>query len=426
MLSFFAACLVNVLPRICRNYLNIICLLLACTLGSNPLYAADDVRFSGFASIGAGKLNRNDDMTFMDYDSDWSFRSDTILGLQALVNISQRWSATAQVVSRGFTFDKKSDFEPTLEWLFAKYQWTPETSTRIGRMRTPLYLYSDTLEIGYSYPWTRPPVDTYTFLLSALSDFNGIDVSTNFDLGSAYVDFRAFAGAKKGKYLEFDLEFSKIVGTNFKFHWDDISIRYGVTVAETTASSKVLEPLIAGYEFASILDPIFSEIAEAHVTESAWFQYHGLGIQWDLDSWTLIAEQYLVNGPEEGFANDAVGWYFSLSKQMGNYVPYAVVGYYKNYFNGQVKQLVQDSESIVAPGIIPLLDTLREIDLEVTDAYNERGESYTLGVRYDFHANADIKFELQFLESTALLLGDDLDSPDEETLITSIVLDVVF
>ncbi|MCG8671330.1 MAG: hypothetical protein MI867_18130 [Pseudomonadales bacterium] len=426
MLSFFAACLVKLPLRSCRISLQTVYLLIVYAFGSTTLYAANDVHFSGFASIGAGKLDRKDDMRFMDYDSDWSFRSDTILGVQALVNVSQRWSATAQVVSRGFTFDKKSDFEPTLEWLFAKYQWTPETSTRIGRMRTPLYLYSDTLEIGYSYPWSRPPVDTYTFLLSAISDFNGLDVSTSFDLGSTYVDFRAFAGAKKGKYLEFDLEFKKIIGTNFKFHWDNLSIRYGVTVAETDASSKSLEPLTEGYEFASILDPIFTEIAEAHITESAWFQYHGLGLQWDLDSWTLIAEQYLVNGPEEGFANDAIGWYFSISRQMGHFVPYAVVGYYKNYFNGQVKQLVQDSESVVAPGIIPLLDTLREVDLEVIDRYNERGESYTLGIRYDFHTNADIKFELQFLESTALLLGDELDSPDEETLVTSIVLDLVF
>lgn len=393
---------------------------------TSRLYAFDNIHFSGFASVGAGKIDRNDDVTFMDYDGDWSFRSDTMLGLQADIQVSNRWSATLQALSRGFTFDDTSDFEPTLEWLFAKYQWTAETSIRLGRLRTPLYLYSDTLEIGYSYPWARPPVDTYAFVLTPLNTFDGADISTSFDFGSFYLDMSFFAGSSGGDYLTFDLEFDSVFGANFKFHFDDLLVRYGISVAKTDASSASLLPLRDAFEQFAVIDPIFADIAQEHETKDAWFHYHSLGLRWNIKSWTLITEQYYSNGPERGFANDAIGWYVSIAKQIGKVFPYFVAGYYKNAFSGEIAQLVKKSQEIVPPGVNPVLDGLRQIDLEATKDYDEKGESYTIGARYDFHRSTALKFELQYLDSNALISGDNLRTKPDETLVSTIILDVIF
>lgn len=387
--------------------------------------AVDNFHFSGFGSLGMGKINR-DDVTFMDYDDSWGYRNDSMLGLQAQADISDHWSATTQVVARGFNFDDTSDFEPTLEWLFASYQWSAETRVRFGRMRTPLYIYSDSLEVGYSYPWVRPPVDTYSFLLTSLSNFNGVDISTNVDFGNSDLDMQFFAGASQGKYFEFDLDFKTLLGANFKYHWQNLTLRYGVTAAKTDASSAELQPIIDGYQQVAAIDPIFNELADSHATTNAWFYYHGLGLQWDKDNWSIITEQYATLGPNEDFANDSFGGYISVARQIGKFTPYAVIGYYKNIFSDDISSLIEQSKQIVPPGASPPLDGLRNIDTQVANSFNEKGKSYTLGLRYELHAQADLKIEFEFFDSTALMTGDNLDKLPEETLLTSIVIDVVF
>jgi hypothetical protein len=389
------------------------------------LYAIDNFSFSGFGSLGMGKINR-DDVKFMGYDDSWSFRSDTMLGLQAQADISDRWSATTQIVSRGFNFDDTSDFEPTLEWLFASYQVSPEARIRFGRMRTPLYLLSESLEVGYSYPWVRPPVDTYTFLLTSLSNFNGVDLSTNVDFGNSDLDIQVFAGASQGKYIDFDLDFYALFGANFKYHWNSLTLRYGVTIAKTDASSASLDPIIDAYQQFAALDPIFAELADSHSTEGAWFHYHGLGLQWDYGHWSLIAEQYATLGPNEDFSNDSYGGYISLSRQIGKFTPYAVIGYYKNVFSDDISTLITQSEAIIPPGNVPQLDGLREIDQQVANQFDEDGRTYTLGLRYELFSQAALKLEVEYFDSNALMSGENLNQKPDETVLTSIVIDVVF
>lgn len=109
-------------------------------------------------------------------------------------------------------------------------------------------MLSESLEVGYSYPWVRPPVDTYTFLLTSLSNFNGVDLSTNVDFANSDLDIQVFAGASQGKYIDFDLDFYALFGANFKYHWNSLTLRYGVTIAKTDASSASLDPIIDAYQ----------------------------------------------------------------------------------------------------------------------------------------------------------------------------------
>lgn len=39
------------------------------------------------------------------------------------------------------------------------------------RLRTPQYAHSDALDIGYSYPWVRPPVEMYNLPLDNYEGF---------------------------------------------------------------------------------------------------------------------------------------------------------------------------------------------------------------------------------------------------------------
>lgn len=395
---------------------------------SAAVNSGDALQFSGFASFGAGKSSR-DDMPFLDHTEDWSFRTDTIVGGQAQYQFTDRWSSTIQVVARGFTFDENDKFDPVLEWLFTSYQWSAETRFRVGRMRTPLYLFSDSLEIGYAYPWVRPPVEIYSYLLAPLANFDGMDFSTNVDLGEADLDVQLFAGVGGGTYIDFDIELSPILGVNFVSRWDGLTLRYGLTLGYTDAASEALTAFAANYDSFIFLDPIIKEIRDSHETEDELFQYHGIGLQWDYESWTVISEAYATVGPGKDFSNDAKGWYVSFSKQIQDFAPYIVFGYYKNEFSDDIASLIEESKVIYPVGGNPLLaglDVVREIDLQTVDSFNEKGRSYTVGVRYDFHQNADFKIEVEYLDSTSLLTRTTETNSKLDTVLISMVIDVVF
>lgn len=414
---------------ICKALLlTLICFITMLPFGSMVLANGDDnLQLSGFASFGAGRINRSD-LPFLNYSEKLSFRSDTVIGGQAQYKISNRWSVTGQVVSRGFTFDDNDKFDPVLEWLFIRYQWSSTTRFRIGRMRTPFYLLSDSLEIGYSYPWVRPPVDVYSFLLSPISNFNGVDFSTNFDIGDADLELQLFAGNAEGEYLDFDIDISPITGANFISIWDDITLRYGITLAYTDAASKALTKFSRNYDFFLAVHPTFREIRDSHQTEGEWFQYHSLGLQWDIDSWSISSETYAIVGPDKDFANDAKGWYISISKQIYDFSPYIVLGYYKNVFSDDIAEQIEHSKLLVPEGVPGLasLDALRNRNLQIIDTFDEKGKTYTAGIRYDFHSNAAVKIEVQYFNSTALLTRDNETHSKEGSLLTSMVIDVVF
>ncbi len=383
------------------------------------------LQLSGFASFGMGKSSR-DDMPFLNHTENWSFRSDTIVGGQAQYKFSNRWSSTIQVVARGFTFDENDKFDPVLEWLFTSYQLSAETRIRVGRMRTPLYLFSDSLEVGYAYPWVRPPVDIYSYLRSPLANFDGMDFSTNVDLGEADLDVQVFAGVGGGTYIDFDIELCPAFGVNVVSRWDNLTLRYGYTAADTDAASESLTAFAANYDSLASLYPIFRDIRDSHETKGELFEYHSTGFQWDYESWTVIGEAYLTNGPGKDFSSDSHGGYVSFSKQIQDFAPYIVFGYYKNEFSDEITSLIEASKVLVPVGFNSDLDELREANLVIVDNFNEKGRSYTVGVRYDFHQNMDFKIEVEYLDSNAQLTRTTESNSKEDTVLLSMVIDVVF
>ena len=125
-------------------------LLIALTTGT--AWADDAWRLSGFASLGAGKI-QDDELSYLGYDDEWSYKGDSVLGLQLSGDIAERLSFNIQALARGVNFEG-DEFKPELEWMFLRYQLNSNWRLRAGRMRTPHYLYSETLDVGYSYVWT--------------------------------------------------------------------------------------------------------------------------------------------------------------------------------------------------------------------------------------------------------------------------------
>jgi hypothetical protein len=114
------------------------------------------------------------------YSHRWSAAVDSLLGLQLTANIYTNLSAVVQVISEQ-NYD--SNYSPHVEWANIKYQVTPDFSVRVGRTAQPVFMVSDSRNIGYANPWVRPPVEVYN--LDPVTTNDGVDLSYRVPIGAA-------------------------------------------------------------------------------------------------------------------------------------------------------------------------------------------------------------------------------------------------
>jgi hypothetical protein len=120
----------------------------------------------------------------------WSATPDTKVGIQLNVTLADRLSAVVQVMSQ-YQYD--GTFRPDLEWANLKYQVTPDFSVRVGRIASPTFMVSDSLNVGYALPFARIPLEVYAELPVAHSD--GIDGSYRIHVGAVTNTVQVFLGS---------------------------------------------------------------------------------------------------------------------------------------------------------------------------------------------------------------------------------------
>jgi hypothetical protein len=411
-------------------------MLLSCAMARAEVNAD----FSGFASFGAGVINKKD-LTFLDYTGDWSTDSDTMIGVQGIASLTERTSLTGQLVSRGFSSDDSyHTYVPEVEWLFLSYDLTDSTLFRFGRLRTPHYLFSESLEVGYSYPWARPPVDAYVPFLEPFSHFDGADIAHQWVYGDYETEFKLFGGRMEGEFLGIDINVSRVIGGAITLRNDDLMLRYAFNSNRTDLTLPSGDQLVEYFDLAAAFYPeTFSGISENFYDDNQEYQYHGLGINWEPGNWSLIAERFLFRGPKEQFSLDSRGWYVSVGYQFGDFMPYAVTGDYRTRIDSRIVRTVRATYNDIPEGSgidiagIPvgnILDELRSSALFGLEERNVAQRSKTLGVRWDFHPSADLKFEVEYFDfltnSTGHMLPDDPGRKPAGAVLTTIIMDVVF
>lgn len=403
-------------------------------------FAFGEWEFSGFASIGAGKLDQ-ENVRYIDFTDEWSMNSDSVLGLQAQVELSDRWSFITQVVANGYDFTEDDPYTPKVEWFVLGYQIDPSTQARIGRFRTPQYLYSTTLEVGYTYQWVRPSQNAYPLFMSPFKHLDGIDLSHATSVGDVDLNYQVFAGITEGTYEGTMGEAPWSFGGNVTASWSDFTARISGHQLNLNIDYPGFEEigLVAGYQqLASIYagnpeaEAALLLIPASFNAEEQITNYVSLGMEWAINDWTLASELMHYRSEDRNFANDADGYYISAAYQWGNVSPYIMIGEYHNRFSDDVKNKVLASEQVtgITPGDNPTLDELRADTIAVFDLFNVDQETITLGVRYDFHPKADFKFEVEYFNFLSDSYGNFYpDSPSEvgtTAVLTSFVIDVVF
>ncbi|MCV6624392.1 MAG: hypothetical protein OIF51_21840 [Cellvibrionaceae bacterium] len=146
----------------------------------------DRLSIKGFASVYATKANVKGVTLEAGVDTHWDFSPDTIAGLQFDYKVSDSIDAVIQLTAKG-----KNDFDMEAEWAFLRFNVNDSLALRGGRMRLPWYMYSESIEVGYAYPWVRPPAEVY---VTSFTTYEGVDATYSHPIGSWNTDTKIYYG----------------------------------------------------------------------------------------------------------------------------------------------------------------------------------------------------------------------------------------
>jgi hypothetical protein len=157
-------------------------------LAANPSHA--EVNFNGFGDIVGSKSNS-------DYGVDdignagraYTFDSESRLGLNLSSSLSDSLDFAGQIVARG---SDGGSYSLKADWLFLTYRPNDEIRFRIGRQITPIFLYSEQYDVGYTYIWSRLPYEVYGPM--PVKQFTGASVICSKNFGAFQVSGEAFGG----------------------------------------------------------------------------------------------------------------------------------------------------------------------------------------------------------------------------------------
>lgn len=114
---------------------------------------------------------------------------DSRMGLQGVVTFDPQFSMTAQAL---MVRRQTKDFDVGVEWLYGQYSPIPEVSVRLGRVMIPVFLLSDSLNVGYAQPWLRAPGELYT--QATTNTLDGLQISGRKAFGSLVLNAQIATG----------------------------------------------------------------------------------------------------------------------------------------------------------------------------------------------------------------------------------------
>ncbi|MCK9532110.1 MAG: hypothetical protein M0R77_16355 [Gammaproteobacteria bacterium] len=230
---------------------------------------ADTVSINGFLTTSLVGIDESD-VTYLNAFTDQPRfdNTDSRLGLQFTGAINDRMSATAQLLARG----RGSNNTIETDWAFVSMDVAAQAQVRAGKLKFPTFLISDYYEVGYAYPWMRPPQEVYS--LNPISTLVGVDALYTPSLGGTSLLIQPFVGFNRGEAyasasqaammsamdpanptspgdaIAFDAPV--LAGVNAVLNFNAGSFRLGYTHAEVDAQAFGIEGETAGFASAGL------------------------------------------------------------------------------------------------------------------------------------------------------------------------------
>ena len=364
---------------------------LACAIAlclAAPLAQASDINFSGFLSVGGGMVDDENGLSYGGYDEEDLTFDDNLLGVQLSGTVSEKLTATVQLTSRS-----ENDYQVEAEWAYMSWQATENSKVRAGRLRTPFYMYSDFLDVGYAYAWISPPREVYYL---PFNNVDGIDFYTTSTLGSFDTSVQVYFG---GFDDELDLDNNGtmeaadtrnqmgVAGTLGKDWW---TLRAAYHQADL--SIDVTGVPLPGFgtlgDFANYLTANgFADNANKLLVEDDTATFAEVGLNIDTGRF-VAALEYVEFEPEDTLLSKNKRGYAMGGVRFGDWLIHLTASQSKD-------EASHPEDGIpVAPQTAPIIGALQAV---AASQAIER-DVITLGTRWDLTSGAALKFQIDDID----------------------------
>ena len=379
---------------------------------------ASRISWDGFLSAGVATVDVGEQVQWgndgPDNELDWN--SDTMFALQARIKVTDKLQVVSQMMSKG---GFNSEFDA--DWFYLQYTPNDNFNLMLGRIRPQYFMLSDYVEVGFAYPWIRPPEEVY----DPIPTDWGQGISFNFNWegpGESLhnATLQVMQNEDQGTVSRFDMS---LLGAMYEFNYGPLTLalRGGDLKADIFLESD-------SFRSASTALESFDEDISILPNEDADASYLNVGIRYETLGWLFLSEWATFD--TQGLFVDTEGYYATIGKRFGVWMPHLTFAHHES----------TDDDVREDPRILEALGASAGAGIQSVSQmlWNQQNDSYTLGLHYTFNSNTVIKFEVkqiterdgtvaQFQKSATTNSTAPTIIPDkEDILVYGIVVDMVF
>lgn len=358
-----------------------------------PLAQAADINFSGFLSVGGGFVDDEDSPGYNGYNEEDLTFDRNLLGLQVTGQVNEKLSATAQLIARS-----ENDYEVNAEWAYLTWQASDSIKVRAGRLRTPFYMYSDFLDVGYAYAWIRPPSEVYYL---PFNNVDGVDFYATKTLGIFDTSIQVYFGSFDDELTLGGVQSEArtrnqmgVAGTLGKDWW---TLRAAYHQADLTidVSPIAISPTMTIGSFATTLTALgYPNNAGRLLVEEDDATFTEFGINIDTGRFVAAAE-YVEFDPGDAVLSKNIRQFVMAGVRAGSWLFHVTGSQAKDEATNPAAGITPNQAMPVFGNTSVLIGTLDAIaESQVTER-----EVVSLGVRWDVASSTALKFQLDDVDN---------------------------
>ena len=389
--------------------------------------SAQAIQFDGFITAGGSIHDDSDNKNVYigslgdrGITNDLTFETDTRFGLQISSDVTEDMSVVAQILGTGVD----GNFNAIIEWAYIDYEIHDVASIHVGKIKQPVYLVNDYVEVGYAYPWIRPPSEVY-YQNNPLNTVNGIELLLQLPVGPGTLSFQPYIGSNRddipnaqGAFFEAE----NIYGLDIKYSGR------GYTVHASGFQCEV--KTVGGFTLDT--QPTTLATVDVDLNGEGDCEVIAAGLTLDMANVVVYAEwtDRITTDKLSRAFGDQTGWYTTLGYRFGKWLPHITFA------------SIDGEASTVTPGAVTVLDASGEPTSTTFNFPVAIQTSITAGLRYEVNDSAALKIEYQVVsveddpaelakanqQANYGLFNTDFTkaSPTDDVGIFSIALDVIF